>query len=243
MQGSLYHEIFGDFIKAWDLIPPGNHRRKLAEIADKCFAKSNLGEETVAAWRPRFDDVADSFMFWEANRRASITGSFCEISGKMIVGETGFELRGRADRIDVTHEGKLVIIDYKTGTNPSKKMARSLSPQLSLEGAMANAGAFEKIGKAPVDELLYVRLRAGDKFDAENISTGRDLEEKSAMELAQIAHDRLIKHILDYQNPDQPYVSRYAPVSEKEMNGDYDHLARVREWSIGDDPDLAGDSE
>ena len=40
-----------------------------------------------------------------------------------------------------------------------------------------------------------------------------------------------------YDDPDQPYRSRTAPRFVKTYAGDYDHLARVREWSAGDEED------
>jgi len=37
-----------------------------------------------------------------------------------------------------------------------------------------------------------------------------------------------------YDQPGQGYPSRIAPQFVKQYPGDYDHLARVREWSAGD---------
>ena len=41
-----------------------------------------------------------------------------------------------------------------------------------------------------------------------------------------------------FDNPNRPYTSRVAPSSVKLYASDYDHLARVREWSsIGEGED------
>ena len=54
-----------------------------------------------------------------------------------------FRLTGRADRIERRRDGGLAILDYKTGTPPSQKdVDAGLAPQLLLEAAMAEAGAF-----------------------------------------------------------------------------------------------------
>jgi ATP-dependent helicase/nuclease subunit B len=244
LRGTLYHQIFSDFIEAWDSIGPDKRRAKLGVIADQCFATAGIAAEIIASWRPRFDDIADEFLKWEESRRADIAVTHCEVSGEIEIGNTGFILRGRADRIDETIDGRLVVIDYKTGVHPSTKLARSLSPQLSLEGVLAEKGAFRPVGAAPLDKLAYVRLRAGENFKEDDISAKtKDLEPLPPGDLARIAHDRLIELILAYRNPDQGYVSRYAPVAEREINGDYDHLARVREWSIGDDTEDGGETE
>ena len=42
-----------------------------------------------------------------------------------------------------------------------------------------------------------------------------------------------------YDDPAQPYRSRTAPQFAKAYASDYDHLARVREWSAGDEEDGA----
>jgi ATP-dependent helicase/nuclease subunit B len=38
-----------------------------------------------------------------------------------------------------------------------------------------------------------------------------------------------------YADPDTPYVSRIAPRFVAEQVSDFDHLARVREWSAADE--------
>ena len=54
-----------------------------------------------------------------------------------------FTLIGRADRIEQRRDGGLAILDYKTGTPPTQKdVDAGLAPQLLLEAAMAEAGAF-----------------------------------------------------------------------------------------------------
>ena len=44
------------------------------------------------------------------------------------------------------------------------------------------------------------------------------------------------------QNPAHGYLSRALPFREGETDGDYDHLARVLEWSAGGD-DEPGEAE
>ena len=43
--------------------------------------------------------------------------------------------------------------------------------------------------------------------------------------------------IARYDDAGQPYRSRTAPRFVRAYAGDYDHLARVREWSAGDEDD------
>ncbi|MFC6491268.1 PD-(D/E)XK nuclease family protein, partial [Nitratireductor sp. GCM10026969] len=158
------------------------------------------------------------------------------------VGATGNTLSGRADRIDLRRDGTADIIDYKTGALPSKPQAhRLLAPQLALEAALLARGAFAELGNPPPADLCYVRLRANGTVEPESILKIRD-SEKSGSALAEEAWERLQKLLAHYQSPDAGYLSRALPFKEGDTEGDYDHLARVLEWSAGGDAG-AGDGE
>ncbi|TGT49400.1 hypothetical protein EN813_051250, partial [Mesorhizobium sp. M00.F.Ca.ET.170.01.1.1] len=70
-----------------------------------------------------------------------------ERAEKTVVGRTGVTLSGYADRVDLLAGGMADILDYKTGSSPSKAQAHTLlSPQLALEGALLRRGAFKELG-------------------------------------------------------------------------------------------------
>ena len=46
---------------------------------------------------------------------------------------------------------------------------------------------------------------------------------------------RLNALLARYEEPDQGYLSRAWVAFERARTGDYDHLARVAEWSAGGD--------
>ena len=59
--------------------------------------------------------------------------------------------------------GKLDIIDYKTGNVPSLKDVKPLAPQLTLEAAMVEAGAFDICRqRRGVNQLSYWHLTGRD---------------------------------------------------------------------------------
>jgi RecB family exonuclease len=49
------------------------------------------------------------------------------------------------------------------------------------------------------------------------------------------AMEGLNRLIATYEKPGQSYVSRAAPQFVQRAFSDYDHLARVREWSVADE--------
>ncbi len=190
-----------------------------------------------ALWTSRFEEIVEAFLAFERELKPLVAQSHCEICGKIEVGPFGFELRGRADRINILNDGSAVIIDYKTGTNPSASVARTLAPQLALEGAMVMAGGFADTGKAEPSALEYVRLRPRGEFKRDSVNN----KVTGAVELSRLKISELEELIAAYRKPEQGYVSRFAVQKSRNKSGDYDHLARVREWSLNDeDADLDG---
>jgi ATP-dependent helicase/nuclease subunit B len=104
-----------------------------------------------------------------------------------------------------------------------------LSPQLTLEGAILRQGGFKEIAGGSISELAYVALRGG-----EPAGERRPIEFKEGTPDAH--SDRalaMLRGILTrFADPDTPYRSLVSPMW-KARYGDYDHLARVKEWSAG----------
>ena len=118
------------------------------------------------------------------------------------------------------------IVDYKTGEPPTKKQVRVLlAPQLPLEGAILAEGGFAEIGKLAPSELLYIRFGGGDEP-----GEVRDVSDDT-IALVDKAGQQLIGRIAYFDEVDTPYLPRIKPY-RAEIAGDYDHLSRVREWSL-----------
>jgi ATP-dependent helicase/nuclease subunit B len=186
-----------------------------------------------AFWWPRFLDIAAWFVGEERERRAAGARILAtEGQGAMAFSATGgvFRLTAKADRIDRNSAGGLVIIDYKTGAPPSEKqLASGLAPQLPLEAAIAIAGGFAGIPAAEVAELAFVRLRGGTVP-----GEWKPIKEHDPAELAARAAAGLTKLIARFDQAATPYRSRPRPQFIDRF-GDYDHLARVKEWSAAEE--------
>lgn len=231
LRGQIYHAILARFITEPE---ETDAALRMKRIAQECFEAENVPLDVAAIWLPRFETIGRLFIDWERGRTGRVAGTAVETGGRVEVGATGFVLTGRADRIDVLKDGTLAIIDYKTGSSPSTKQARSLSPQLALEAKMAELGAFPHLpAGATASDLAYVRLRPGETLKVDHICEGKDAPDPQT--LVETAWRRLEELIAAYRRPEQGYKSRYAPMRDGEIGGDYDHLARVREWSTGGD--------
>ena len=122
--------------------------------------------------------------------------------------------------------GGLVILDYKTGVLPKEEhVALGLSPQLPLEALIAEAGGFENVEAGKVEALEYWRLSGADP--AGEIKSLADGDPRALIEAARAG---LLALIAKFADPATPYLSRPDPVSGPRYS-DYDHLARVKEWS------------
>ena len=64
-------------------------------------------------------------------------------------------------------------------------------------------------------------------------SSSTTASSRAPLELSEEAWARLEKLLLHYRDPQTGYLSRALPFREGEIDGDYDHLARVLEWSAG----------
>jgi len=234
-KGTLYHAIFEDFIRQVNDPFADTAWEQLLVIATDHFESLALPREIQAYWQPRLHQVARLFLDWHRDHLDQVERVHVELSGRTDEGLDGFVLRGRADRIDLLKDGRLALIDYKTGLQPSAKSVADLeSPQLPLEAAMARHGAFGPDLAREAAWLGYVRLRPTDTLKVDRIGTDESRTAKASALSTQVWKN-LADMISAYRDPNKDYRSKARPAAKKQWEGDFDHLARVREWSFADD--------
>jgi ATP-dependent helicase/nuclease subunit B len=221
-RGTALHKALEIFIAKYKDGLPDDAERQLAAIADQVFAQAGIPKAALALWRPRFGAAARGFIEFERGRRETITASHLEVKGSLSIGD--FTLTGVADRIDILKDGRGAILDYKTGAIPTlKQVNQLLSPQLPLEAAMLAQGGFPGIGKRIAEDLIYLSL-ASEKL----ARAPRRIDD--AVALAEEAVTQLARRIAWFQDEATAYRPRVRPY-RADVAGDYDHLARVKEWS------------
>ncbi|MER9656673.1 double-strand break repair protein AddB [Mesorhizobium sp. M0152] len=238
-RGTLFHAILHLFSGSVADPRTADALDGLISAGRACFAEAALPADVEAVWWPRFEKLAANIIEWERTRAAAVVRRHAEErAGKTVVGQSGVTLSGYADRVDLLAGGMADILDYKTGSSPSKAQAHTLlAPQLALEGALLRRGAFKDLGAREPSQLAFVRLKPnGEVFEESILEHNR--QPRTATDLAEEAWARLEKLLIHYADPATGYLSRALPFREGETDGDYDHLARVLEWSAGGD---AGD--
>ena len=243
-RGIVIHGAIGEFTERYRERLPDDIIGELLALGRKHFAVLEDFPEARAFWWPRFVRIAHWFAQFETGRRPLVAELGAELRGKLTIplGERAFTLTARADRIERRGDGRYAILDYKTGgVRTAAQVSSGLAPQLTLEGAILQAGGFENTPEGSIAEFMYVSLRGGQPpgecrpiaWDNSN----PDLE-------SNIALRRLTGVVSAFEEDDTPYRSRERPMFMRRGGGDYDHLARVKEWSLsGGADDLDGQAE
>jgi RecB family exonuclease len=174
-------------------------------------------------WRARLERIAAAFVAREAAEGG--VPVLIEERGAVDLPGLDFRLTARPDRIDRLPDGTLHILDYKTGDVPTAREQEHFEKQLLLEAAMAERGAFRRIGPQTVSRISYIGLKADAKVQNTEITPG--VTAKAWAEL-----NRLVGR---YAQRAQGYAARRAP-KRAEQAGDYDQLARFGEWEMTDRP-------
>jgi ATP-dependent helicase/nuclease subunit B len=231
-RGNVIHASIGEFTTTYRDGLPADAAGELIRIGQKHFVALEDYPEARAFWWPRFKRIARWFAGWEAERRANADAMHAEISGEIPIplGEASFRLRARADRIERLSDGRFAILDYKTGQARTERQVRTgLAPQLTLEGAILRKGGFEGIADgASIAELGYVLLKGGEPAGE---CCPIEFKEGDCDSQADRALSRLTGLAQRFADESTPYRSLVHPMWRTHY-GDYDHLARVKEWSL-----------
>lgn len=234
-RGTWIHSALERFVRDYPQDLPADAVERLLAIGREEFG-TQMHRPTIAAfWWPRFQHIARWFIDNERQRRSTFAAVHAETSGQLqFVGlEEAFTLTATADRIEQGRDGRLTIIDYKTGGLPKpKEIEFGFAPQLPLEAAIAGAGGFAGVGGAEVASLQHWRLTGGTPAAEVKPVEG------DPTALADAAFAGLRRLVETFDLPHTPYQSVPDPEVAPRFS-DYAHLARIKEWSIG----VPGDEE
>ena len=239
--GISLHELLAEFTGAFptgDL--PENALQDLLSRAERKFADFLANADFRAFQWPRVEAGLGAFLAWERERRQLIDTIHLEAKGTLRIPLSDgsfFTLTAIADRIERHRDGTIAIVDYKSGQLPSGKQVKvGFSPQLTLEAAMVEQNAFEHLPPPlAVASALYVKLGGGETLQTRSIGdTKEPLEALVAKHFA-----GLVSLIEQFRDAATPYLPRPFPQFASAY-GDYDHLARVKEWSAESSDEGAG---
>ena len=227
-RGTRVHGVLEDWTSSG-----GGSLARLEQLTEAMLqAEGTLFPLLRALWAPR----ARRALRWagetvHAREVAGWTAVAAEAAGRLTL-VNGITVKGRADRIDRDAEGRLAVIDYKTGRAPTKAQVQGgFANQLGLLAAMAALGTLRTrdgaaVAAGPAQEIAYWKLGGGntpgeiaDPLKGKPVMTAPEHVE---FVLAHVT--ALTSRLLDGDAAFEPKVHPGLAW------GDYDHLARVREW-------------
>lgn len=219
LRGEILHKVPEALLR--EGLPPtaAEAAAALMRITDRVLEEDVAWPAMRAIWRARMAELALPFvqgLLAEGGEVVSLEQKY-----RVELKDPDFVLVGKPDRLDVTAEGKLRIVDYKTGAPPTEKQQAAFAKQLHLAAVMASLGGFPEAGFPDEVEIAYIRLAA----DLKTISAvlGPDDLHRLLEEFR-----RLIRA---WEDPERGYTARQAMLGARE-HSDYDDLARFGEWDI-----------
>ena len=218
LRGVVLHEILEIFLRQG-----GGPRETLLSIADAVLAERVAWPLARTIWRSRIAKAADAFLAFSASTGGQPV--LLEEKGAVQVPGLDFTLTGKPDRIDRLADGRLYLIDYKTGPPPTAAQQKHFDKQLFLTAAMAEAGGFKGLDPQEVARLSYVGVKAALDIETTDLEPGQ---------VAEIWAE-FGKLMAAYNSPAQGYTARRAPEKKDEVR-DYDHLSRYGEWEMTESP-------
>ncbi len=228
--GNMVHDALECFVKLYPEELPDDAYDALLRCGKESFSAMDGRPAITVFWWPRFERIARWIVDQEAERRQSLARIFAEIRGeyKLKAPAGDFVIHGRVDRIEKRKNSQgVTIVDYKTGTIPkTKDVSLGFSPQLLLEGLIAQEGSFAGLEqeKMQVEALEYWKLVGGADVAGKisNIKNVENLiaETKSGIEGLIAAFD----------HPEHSYLACPFPAYSPKYN-DFSHLARIKEWN------------
>ncbi|WP_416899695.1 MAG: double-strand break repair protein AddB [Minwuia sp.] len=229
-RGNILHAAFEELAKIhtgdWspDLMPA------LEKIGEQVFDREGLPPSWRALWMRRFRAAGQWLLRTEAERPDRVAKRLVEAKGlvKGLPGLPDFTLTAKADRLDVLAKGTVTIADYKTGQLPTRsQIDAGFAVQLPLTAFIAATGGFGDDVPVEIDELVHIRVH-GSKDGGE----WKPVKTDDLGALIAETRDGVATLLADYAEAERPYLSRPHVQFARDLSGDYDHLARVAEWSV-----------
>ena len=218
-KGTAVHEVLESWFRDDRCDPAALEARARAMMQDE-----SIHPMLRALWAPRLMEAiqwiaAETQMDAEEGRIPVLAEEFGETE------VAGVSLYGKVDRIDRLPDGKLAIVDYKTGQAPRPKaVAEGFALQLGLLSLIARANGFEgltgEVGRHEYWSLAKKNGRIGYRWSPDGDEGANAFVDRAYAQFADAAEKWLLGH--------EPFTAKlhpaYAPYD------DYDQLMRLEEW-------------
>lgn len=234
LRGTLIHDALKEFFVLYKTSLPQDIAAAFTNLSIAQMDKAGIEPHVKAMWIPKIQKIGEWFANKEIEMRKSFLPTLSEEAGKIqLQGKyEPFTLTCRVDRVDVSKDGlNAAIIDYKSGGNFTKTgIEKGRFPQLPLEALILQDGEFENHKSISSSVLAYWIIN-GSKEGGKIVELNSPENVAAAIENAK---QGLIDLIIAFDEEEKPYMSLPRLHKAPKYN-DYEHLARVKEWTALDD--------
>lgn len=227
-RGTLVHDILEKWFKE-----DGCSVDALVARADALLQNEALDPLMRTLWQPRIASglrwIAEETRRMQRDEGRSLV--VAEEAGKVDL--LGVKIKGRVDRIDRLADGRLVIIDYKTGVPPKPKQVNAgFALQLGLVGYLAEQAAIKGVSGA-VGQFEYWSLTKNTKtrefgYVVIPTSTKPSDNKPKADDFVAFAKCEAEQALSKWILGEEAFTAKLHP--EFSNYGDYDQLMRLQEW-------------
>lgn len=216
--GNVIHEVFEQYCRNYnDII--GDKFEYIQKLGKEIFEKYYYdSKNTILLLFDRFLESAKIFIEYDEIVRKNKYKVFIEEFGSINIEK--MEITAKADRIE-TKNNIVNIIDYKTGTMPSKmNILNGINLQLLIEALIIKNCGFKNIDAKDVDLIKYLSTKDGKEAIINN-DKNNELDELIKKT------ENFIKYLIEYFNNEE---NAYIPTGKDNDKNDYLHLSRFDEW-------------
>jgi ATP-dependent helicase/nuclease subunit B len=234
-RGTALHKAFERFTERHPGVLPPEADAEFETLMREALIEAGMPETAMARENALARNAATWSVALENRRRPACARLVVEAVGELPLPDVNFTLKAKADRLELSDCGH--VIDFKTGEPPTAKQVKAgLAPQLTLTAAILQGGGFAEAGPIEPGQLAYIKISGRNPAGKEVVVA----EPGESADLAAQALEGLRRRIAWFDEPETAYVSRPVPAFASHY-GDYDHLARLWEWSVlGEDETNGG---
>jgi len=164
--GNFIHKVLEEYSKNYDkqyiTLNLLDKQNALINIGNNILHSSILPIYTKKTWQTKLVLLSKAFILFDIERRKNCQEIYFEIKGELSLNIAGQDIKiiGIADRIEISKSNRITILDYKTGTIPTKKeIELGLSPQLIIESLMLLENGFSTASFRKLDTSEFSDIR------------------------------------------------------------------------------------
>ncbi|WP_040257625.1 palindromic element RPE3 domain-containing protein [Rickettsia hoogstraalii] len=155
--GNFIHKVLEEYSKNYDKqfinLNLLDKQNALINIGNHILYGTILPSYTKKTWQIKLTAFSKAFILFDIERRKNCKEIYFETKGELRLNIAGQDIKiiGIADRIEISKSNNITILDYKTGTIPTKKeIELGLSPQLIIESLMLLENGFLECHSQPL---------------------------------------------------------------------------------------------